>query len=107
VPTTTATPSGSWTHHRAKIGALSRSRPADDPELLQAYADLNETRRPVLESQAQAAAQAAADKIAHCIRRNVAQAPPFSDAQRAQLILLLGGGPAVQAAADQRAENSA
>jgi len=33
-----------WTYYRARIAALSRDRAADDPELVQARADLAEAR---------------------------------------------------------------
>lgn len=34
----------SWTHHRAKVASLSRIRPADDPELIDARRDLKASR---------------------------------------------------------------
>jgi hypothetical protein len=34
----------SWTHHRARVAALSRDRAPDDPELLAARRDLAEAR---------------------------------------------------------------
>ena len=34
----------SWTTHRAKIASLSRSRPADDPEIVAARQDLKAAR---------------------------------------------------------------
>ncbi|MGV0603928.1 hypothetical protein [Mycolicibacterium sp. XJ1904] len=54
-------------HHRAKIGALSRSRSGDDPELLEA-------KRGLLEAQAAA-----------YIEKVLAEAPPLTDEQRARL----------------------
>ncbi|GJO36593.1 hypothetical protein NJB1604_00150 [Mycobacterium marinum] len=58
-------------HLSARTAALSRSRPADDPEYVAVRRDL------------------AAAQIADHIRRVVAQAPPFSAAQVAQLRVLL------------------
>jgi hypothetical protein len=54
-------------HHRAKIGALSRSRSDDDPELIEA-------KRGLLEAQASA-----------YIERVLAEAPPLTDEQRIRL----------------------
>ena len=54
-------------HHRAKIGALSRSRPADDPELVEA-------KRGLIEAQAAA-----------YIEKVLAEAPPLTDEQRVRL----------------------
>ncbi len=54
-------------HHRAKIGALSRSRPADDPELIEA-------KRGLIEAQA-----------ADYIERVLSAAPPLTDEQRIRL----------------------
>lgn len=64
------------TQARARIAALSRSRSADDPELIDARRDL-----------------AAANIEAH-ITRIVAAAPPLSADQRNRLALLLGGANA-------------
>lgn len=36
--------SGSWTKERAKIASLSRSRPADDPEIIEARRNLKAIR---------------------------------------------------------------
>ena len=54
-------------HHRARIGALSRSRRHDDPELIEA-------KRGLLEAQA----------VAY-IARVLAEAPPLTDEQRIRL----------------------
>ncbi|WP_428339994.1 hypothetical protein [Mycobacterium sp.] len=54
-------------HHRAKIGALSRSRSSDDPELLEA-------KRSLIEAQAAA-----------YIEKVLAEAPPLNDEQRIRL----------------------
>ncbi len=54
-------------HHRAKIGALSRSRPADDPDLIEA-------KRGLIEAQAAA-----------YIEKILAEAPPLTDEQKTRL----------------------
>lgn len=54
-------------HHRAKIGALSRSRSNDDPELIEA-------KRGLIEAQA-----------ADYIERVLATAPPLTDDQKRRL----------------------
>jgi len=61
----------SWTHHRARVAALSRDRAPDDPELLNARRDLREER------------------LAAAIRKAVDAAPPLSDEQRTRLAALL------------------
>ena len=58
-------------HERGRIGSLSRSRPSDDPELLDAKRGL------------------AAAKITDYILKVLAEAPPLSDEQRANLAELL------------------
>lgn len=58
-------------HHRAKVGALSRSRTPDDAELVAAKADL-----------AKAKIDARIDEL-------VAAAPPLTDEQRTRLAELL------------------
>lgn len=64
----------SWTHHRARVASLSRSRTTDDPELVAARRDL------------------AAAKLEEHIERALASAPPLSDAQRERLASILSGG---------------
>lgn len=54
-------------HHRAKIGALSRSRSNDDPELIEA-------KRGLIEAQA-----------ADYIERVLATAPPLTEDQKRRL----------------------
>lgn len=54
-------------HYRAKIGALSRSRSNDDPELIEA-------KRGLIEAQA-----------ADYIERVLATAPPLTDEQKQRL----------------------
>jgi hypothetical protein len=61
----------SWTQERARVASLTRSRSADDPDLLDARRAL------------------AAARLADYITRTVAAAPPLTDAQRSQLALLL------------------
>lgn len=61
----------SLTATHAKVAALSRSRTADDPELVEARRNLR------------------AEKLAECIRRTVDSAPPLTDAQRDRLAILL------------------
>ena len=67
-------PSVSWTHERARVASLTRSRTADDPDLLDARRNLK------------------AERLADYIRRTVDAAPPLSPAQRDKLALLLTGG---------------
>lgn len=69
-----AFPLSTWTHERARIGALSRSRDDDDPELVAARQNLK------------------AQKLAAHIKRVVDEAPPLTDAQRDELAVLLRGG---------------
>jgi len=63
----------SWTKDRARVASLSRSRAADDPELLQARRNLREA------------------KLAEHIAKAVAEAPPLTDEQRDRLATLLRG----------------
>lgn len=66
-----------WTHHRARVAALSRDRTPDDPELVDARRSLR------------------AERLADYIKRTVDEAPPLTDEQRARLVSLLtpvGGG---------------
>lgn len=68
----------SWQTSRARVASLSRSRPSNDPDLLQARSDLRAAR------------------LADAIQKTVAQAPPLTDEQRRQLAMLLSpvGGAA-------------
>lgn len=66
----------SWTHERARIAALTRSRSADDPDLVNARRNLK------------------AERLADYITRVVDAAPPLTPAQRDRLALLLRGGVA-------------
>lgn len=58
----------------SRIAALSRSRAADDPDLLDARRSLR------------------AERLAEHIARVVAEAPPLTDEQRDELAVLLRGG---------------
>lgn len=66
----------SWTHERARVASLSRSRDKDDPELLDARRNLR------------------AERLADYIRDTVDRAPALSAEQRSRLALLLQGGDA-------------
>lgn len=66
----------SWTHERARIGALTRSRPDDDPELVEARRNLRAIR------------------LEQYITEKVAEAPPLTQDQRDRLASLLRGGAA-------------
>lgn len=61
----------SWTQERARIAALSRSRPADDPDILAARRDMRAAR------------------LADYIARTVDTAPPLTTEQRDSLAALL------------------
>ncbi len=61
----------SWTQDRARVAALSRSRPADDPDLLDARRNLR------------------AAKAEEYIKKLVDAAPPLTDEQTARLAVLL------------------
>ena len=65
-----------WTIERARLASLTRSRSADDPDLLAARRDLRAAR------------------LEEYISKTLAAAPPLSDAQRDRLALLLRGGAA-------------
>ena len=64
----------SWTVERARVASLSRSRAADDPELVKARTNLK------------------AERLADHIRNVVDEAPPLSAEQRDRLAVLLRGG---------------
>lgn len=66
----------SITSERARIASLTRSRPADDPELAAARQRLK------------------AEKLAAHIAREVAAAPPLTGEQRIRLAALLVGSDA-------------
>ena len=60
-----------WTSTRARVAALTRSRPADDPELVAARRDL------------------VAARLEEHIRKVVAAAPPLTDEQKQRIAALL------------------
>ncbi len=60
-----------WTSERARVAALSRSRTADDPDLLNARLNLR------------------TEKLAEHIERVINAAPPLDDARRDRLASLL------------------
>lgn len=64
----------SWTHERARVASLTRSRTADDPELVNARRNLK------------------AERLADYILKTVDAAPPLTAAQRDRLALLLNSG---------------
>lgn len=70
--------SENWTSLRARVASLSRSRPADDPALIEARRELRATR------------------LEQYVSRVVAEAPPLADDQRARIAALLrpSGGEA-------------
>ncbi len=63
-----------WTHERARVASLTRSREPDDPELV-------DTRRNLR-----------TERLADYIRRTVDAAPPLTADQRHRLASLLHGG---------------
>lgn len=64
----------SITHERARIAALSRSRPDDDPELIEARRNLR------------------AASLAQHVERVIAQLPPLTEAQCQRIAALLTAG---------------
>jgi len=69
----------SWTSERARVASLSRSRSADDPDLLAARQRLR------------------ADRLAAHVARVVAQAPPLTTAQRDRIAVALRSASGVPA----------
>ncbi len=67
----------SFTHERARVASLTRSRTADDPELVAARRNMR------------------TERLADYIAKVVAAAPPLTPAQRDRLALLLKGGDQV------------
>ncbi len=63
-----------WKHERARVASLTRSRPADDPELVTARQNLK------------------AERLAEHVARVVGEAPPLSPSQRDRIAVLLRGG---------------
>lgn len=66
----------SWTHERARVASLSRSRTPQDPELVDARSRLKAAR------------------LEDYIARTVAEWPPIDAETRDRLALLLRGGAA-------------
>lgn len=65
-----------WTHERARVASLTRSRSADDPELIEARRTLRATR------------------LADHVTKALETAPPLTVEQRLSIArLLTGGGP--------------
>lgn len=64
----------SWTAERARVASLTRSRAADDPDLIAARRNLKAAR------------------LEDFIRRTVEAAPPLTADQRDHLAVLLRGG---------------
>ncbi len=64
----------SWTSERARVASLSRSRTADDPDLVAARLNLR------------------AERLAAHVAKVVNAAPPLSAAQRDRIAALLRGG---------------
>lgn len=60
-----------WTHERARIAALSRSRAADDPEIVDARRNMR------------------AERLAQHVAEVVAKAPPLTKEQRQRIAALL------------------
>jgi len=63
-----------WTKHRAEVAALSRSRSADDPDLINARRNMR------------------AELLADHVAKVVAQAPPLTPVQRDRIAVLLQCG---------------
>ncbi len=66
----------SWTSERARVASLTRSRPADDPDLLAARQRLRTNR------------------LAEHVARVVAEAPPLTSEQRDRIAAALWAGSA-------------
>lgn len=64
----------SWTRERGRVAALSRSRSADDPELIAARQNLK------------------TERLADHIAKVVGEAPPLTEQQRDRLAGLLRSG---------------
>lgn len=62
----------SWTKDRATVASLSRVRPSDDPELIEARQRLK------------------AAKLEEYVARVVASAPPLTNEQKSRIASLLG-----------------
>lgn len=69
-----AQPNASWQHERARIATLSRHRKPDDPELLEARANLR------------------ALMLAAYAERTVAESPPMTEEQLSRVVFILARG---------------
>lgn len=65
-----------WTHHRARVATLSRSRAVTDPELIEARRSLRAAR------------------LEEHVKKALEGAPPLTEAQREAIARLLVGGAA-------------
>lgn len=63
-----------WTHHRARVAGLSRSREPNDPELIGARRAMR------------------AERLKAVVERAVAEAPTFTPEQEAEIVAALRGG---------------
>lgn len=66
----------SWTHERARVASLSRSRAALDPELIEARRSLRAAR------------------LEDHVKKALEDAPPLTEEQRERIARLLIGGAA-------------
>jgi hypothetical protein len=80
-----------WTHTRARIAALSRTRPDDDPELV-------ELRLRLPLERADATRDDYAEYMAAAVARLVDQAPPLTDEQLGRITSILKAAPREQVA---------
>lgn len=82
----TEPPDQPWTHYRAQVASLTRSRQADDPELIEARRNLRAVR------------------LADHVAKALAEAPALTDQQRSTIARLLTTGRApIAAGGGQRA----
>jgi len=65
-----------WTNQRARVAVLTRHRPSDDPELIEARRDF------------------AAERLAIHVARVVAEAPPLTNEQLDRIAAILRGAAA-------------
>ena len=65
----------SWTQERARVAVLTRHRPADDPELIEARRNLKALR------------------LEDHVKAVVDSAPPLTEAQRERIHQILHGAP--------------
>ncbi len=67
-----------WTHYRAQVATLSRSRSADDPDLVEARRNLRAAR------------------LEDHVEKALADVPPLTEAQRLRIALLLAPAPTMK-----------